>query len=153
MGQLEILQSQVPPLRPYRLWTEDFIFLVIRKLLQNHQRYEAQYPPRRPSSITHRGQIQPPMTRPSSLLAIFRRTSPLHPAQLFREDLHSLKSRYSSDWTLFNQQVVASAVYAFFTNLLPGITFASDLYVLTGRSWGTIEVVLSTGICGIVFAL
>jgi hypothetical protein len=67
--------------------------------------------------------------------------------------MHSLKSRYVSDWTLFNQQVVASAVYIFFTNILPGITFASDLYTLTGQSWGTIEIVLSTGLCGIIFAL
>lgn len=41
----------------------------------------------------------------------------------------------------------------FFTNLLPGITFASDLYVLTGANWGTIEVVFSTGLCGIIFAM
>ena len=47
----------------------------------------------------------------------------------------------------------ASAVYVFFTNLLPGITFASDLYVLTGQNWGTIEVVFSTGLCGIIFSL
>ncbi|KLU83399.1 hypothetical protein MAPG_02460 [Magnaporthiopsis poae ATCC 64411] len=49
--------------------------------------------------------------------------------------------------------VLASAVYVFFTNILPGITFASDLYALTGRSWGTAEVVFSTGICGPVFSL
>lgn len=77
----------------------------------------------------------------------------LRPFRLLRHDMHSLKSRYVSDWTLFNQQVVASAVYIFFTNILPGITFASDLYTLTGQSWGTIEIVLSTGLCGIIFAL
>lgn len=54
---------------------------------------------------------------------------------------------------MFNQLVFASAVYVFFTNLLPGITFASDLYVLTGRNWGTIEVVFSTGLCGVVFSM
>lgn len=63
-----------------------------------------------------------------------------------------MKGRYFSDWTVFNQQVVASTVYIFFTNLLPGITFASDLYSLTGKSWGTIEIVFSTGLCGIIFA-
>ena len=77
----------------------------------------------------------------------------LRPFRLLRHDLRSLKSRYISDWTLFNQQVVASSVYIFFTNILPGITFASDLYTLTGRSWGTIEIVFSTGLCGIIFAL
>ena len=77
----------------------------------------------------------------------------LRPGRLLRQDLRHLSRRYVSDWTLFNQLVVASAVYVFFTNLLPGITFASDLYVLTGGQWGTIEVVLSTGFCGVVFAV
>ena len=77
----------------------------------------------------------------------------LRPGRLLRQDLRNLSKRYVSDWTTFNQLVFASAVYVFFTNLLPGITFASDLYVLTGQQWGTIEVVFSTGLCGIIFAL
>ena len=77
----------------------------------------------------------------------------LRPFRLLRLDLHNLMQRYASDWTTFNQLIFASAVYVFFTNLLPGITFASDLYVLTGQNWGTIEVVFSTGICGIIFSL
>jgi hypothetical protein len=76
----------------------------------------------------------------------------LRPFRLFRQDLVNLKGRWISDWTVFNQQVVASAVYIFFTNILPGLTFASDLYSLTGKSWGTIEIVFSTGLCGIIFA-
>lgn len=77
----------------------------------------------------------------------------IQPFRLLRQDFRSLRQRYVSDWTVFNQLIVASAVYVFFTNLLPGITFASDLYVQTGKSWGTIEVVLSTGLCGVMFAL
>ncbi|KAI9727749.1 MAG: hypothetical protein M1834_007988 [Cirrosporium novae-zelandiae] len=50
----------------------------------------------------------------------------LHPFRLLRQDLQNLRQRYISDWTTFNQQIVASAVFVFFTNLLPGITFASD---------------------------
>ena len=78
---------------------------------------------------------------------------PLRPLRLIRQDLHNLRRRYPSDWTLFNQLVLASAVYVFFTNLLPGITFASDLYVLTGQNWGTVEVVFSTGLCGLLFSM
>lgn len=78
---------------------------------------------------------------------------PLRPFRLVKQDLVNLRRRYVSDWTVFNQLIFASAVYVFFTNLLPGITFASDLYVLTGKSWGTIEVVLSTGLNGIIFSL
>ncbi len=77
----------------------------------------------------------------------------IRPFRLLRQDLYNLRRRYVSDWTVFNQQIVAAAVYVFFTNLLPGITFASDLYVLTGKSWGTVEVVFSTGLCGVIFSL
>src|SRR4051794_11145175 len=58
---------------------------------------------------------------------------PLRPFRLVKQDIANLRRRYVSDWTVFNQLVFASAVYVFFTNLLPGITFASDLYVLTGK--------------------
>ncbi|KPM38768.1 hypothetical protein AK830_g7790 [Neonectria ditissima] len=77
----------------------------------------------------------------------------LRPFRLLKEDIANLRGRYLSDWQGFNQQVLASSIYIFFTNILPGITFASDLYVLTGKSWGTIEVVFSTGLCGVIFAL
>lgn len=78
---------------------------------------------------------------------------PLRPFRLVKQDIVNLRRRWLSDWTVFNQLIIASAVYVFFTNLLPGITFASDLYVLTGKSWGTIEVVFSTGLCGVIFSL
>ncbi|RYP24114.1 hypothetical protein DL767_008644 [Monosporascus sp. MG133] len=84
---------------------------------------------------------------------LFRKGGKLQPFRLLREDQRNLRERWVSDWCLFNQLVLASAVYVFFTNILPGITFASDLYVLTGRSWGPIEVVFSTGMCGLIFAL
>lgn len=77
----------------------------------------------------------------------------LRPFRLLKCDLFSIRSRYGSDWTLFNQQILASSIYIFFTNILPGITFASDLYSLTGKSWGTIEVVFSTGLCGLIFSV
>ena len=83
----------------------------------------------------------------------FRKGGKLQPFRLLRQDVRNLRSGWVSDWTVFNQLVLASAVYVFFTNILPGITFASDLYVLTGKSWGTIEVVFSTGLCGLVFAV
>ena len=78
---------------------------------------------------------------------------PLRPFRLVKQDVVNLRRRYISDWSVFNQLIFASAVYVFFTNLLPGITFASDLYVLTGKCWGTIEVVFSTGLCGVIFSL
>ncbi|OJJ48348.1 hypothetical protein ASPZODRAFT_1570089 [Penicilliopsis zonata CBS 506.65] len=77
----------------------------------------------------------------------------LRPFRLVKQDILGLRRRWLSDWQVFNQLIIASAVYVFFTNLLPGITFASDLYVSTGKNWGTIEVVLSTGLCGTIFSL
>lgn len=86
------------------------------------------------------------------MASAFRKDGALRPFRLLQEDVKNVAGRYVSDWSVFNQLIFASAVYVFFTNLLPGITFASDLYVLTGKSWGTIEVVFSTGLCGVIFS-
>lgn len=83
----------------------------------------------------------------------FRKNGSLRPFRLLKQDASNMPKRYLSDWAVFNQLVFASAVYVFFTNLLPGLTFASDLYNLTGQNWGTIEVVFSTGLCGVIFSL
>ncbi|KAI9825139.1 MAG: hypothetical protein M1819_000597 [Sarea resinae] len=71
----------------------------------------------------------------------FRPDGSLEPFRLLRSDIRNILKRYASDWTVFNQLILASAVFVFCTNLLPGITFASDLDVATGKQWGTIEVV------------
>ncbi|PQE23457.1 HCO3- transporter family protein [Rutstroemia sp. NJR-2017a BBW] len=84
---------------------------------------------------------------------LFSPNGKLRPFRLLKQDVRNIRSRYFSDWSCFNQLIFASAVYVFFTNILPGITFASDLYVLTGKTWGTIEVVFSTGLCGLIFSL
>ncbi|TKX22770.1 putative HCO3 transporter family protein [Elsinoe australis] len=89
----------------------------------------------------------------SSIACHFGKGGKLRPFRLLAQDIKNLPRRYPSDWTTFNQLVFASAVYVFFTNLLPGITFASDLYVNTGQNWGTIEIVFSTGLCGVIFSL
>lgn len=90
---------------------------------------------------------------PKEKSSVWARDGVLRPFRLLRQDWSNLSNRYASDWSIFNQLIVASAVYVFFTNLLPGITFASDLYELTGENWGTIEVVFSTGLCGVIFSL
>ncbi|KAI5777663.1 HCO3 transporter family-domain-containing protein [Geopyxis carbonaria] len=87
-----------------------------------------------------------------SAASLFSPTGPLRPFRLLRSDLVGRGRLWHTDW-FFNQLILASAVYLFFTNLLPGITFSSDLYVRTERNYGTIEVVFSTGLCGIIFAL
>lgn len=109
---------------------------------------------REKSAATY-AEMSPPSKKPFKALVRdwFSRNGKLRPFRLLKQDVRSIRQRYVSDWTTFNQLVFASAVYVFFTNILPGITFASDLYVLTGMTWGTIEVVFSTGLCGVIFSL
>lgn len=110
---------------------------------------DAAIPP--PRNTTNTRRRQPLLSR---FRALFHPVhGKLRPFRLLREDAAAVRARWVSDWTVMNQLVLASAVYVFFTNILPGITFASDLYVLTGQSWGTIEVVFSTGLCGLIFSL
>jgi len=103
-------------------------------------------------------QPPPPKENPNPILPSPRRKrlfspgGPLRPGRLLLEDISNGMKRYPTDW-FFNQLILASAVYLFFTNLLPGITFASDLHVLTKQNYGAIEVVFSTGLCGCIFAL
>lgn len=89
---------------------------------------------------------------PPSKPGLFSKNGLLRPFKLLASDFRGLRKRWKTDWG-FNQLVLASAVYLFFTNLLPGITFASDLHVLTHQNYGAIEVVFSTGLCGVIFAL
>ena len=65
-----------------------------------------------------------PLNQTSRSSKYFGKEGKLRPFRLIKEDIINIKGRYLSDWQIFNQQVVASAVYIFFTNLLPGITFA-----------------------------
>lgn len=93
-----------------------------------------------------------PSKSPRRLKRLFSPDGALRPFRLLSLDIRNTIKRYPSDW-FFNQLILASAVYLFFTNLLPGITFASDLNVLTQQNYGSIEVVFSTGLCGCIFAL
>ncbi|KAF3902168.1 hypothetical protein ABW21_db0206250 [Orbilia brochopaga] len=90
--------------------------------------------------------------RKSRFRDLFTPDGPLRPFKLLKREVRARAAIYLTDWH-FNQLVFASAVFLFFTNLLPGITFASDLDALTGSNYGTIEVVFSTGLCGVIFAL
>ncbi|KAL4925151.1 HCO3 transporter family-domain-containing protein [Aspergillus undulatus] len=100
--------------------------------------------------------ITPSKHTPKVFRAIKRAVAsggPLRPFRLFKQDILNIHRCYATDWFIFNQLIFASAVYVFLTNLLPGITFASDLYNLTGKICGAIEVMLITGLCGVIFSI
>ncbi|ODV93570.1 hypothetical protein PACTADRAFT_4474 [Pachysolen tannophilus NRRL Y-2460] len=62
---------------------------------------------------------------------------------------------YKSDFVdgFKNYRVIPATVYIFFTNLLPAIAFALDMYDKTHKSYGVNEVLLSSAMGGIVFGL
>ncbi|KAK6360432.1 hypothetical protein TWF730_006575 [Orbilia blumenaviensis] len=103
-------------------------------------------------SMDEEMQSPSPIPQKFTMSSLFKPSGPLRPFRLMKKEFRARAAIYHTDWH-FNQLILASAVFLFFTNLLPGITFASDLNALTGSNYGTIEVVFSTGLCGVIFAL
>lgn len=69
-------------------------------------------------------------------------------------DLRSRGPYYYSDFTdAFNYRVVPSVIFIFFTNLLPAIAFAQDMFDRTDNAYGVNEVLMSSAIAGVVFGL
>ncbi|QRG36225.1 hypothetical protein FDK38_000558 [Candidozyma auris] len=69
-------------------------------------------------------------------------------------DLRARISVYPSDITdAYNYRVIPSVVYIFFTNLLPAIAFAQDMFDRTNNAYGVNEVLISSAIAGVVFGL
>ncbi|KAF3313869.1 hypothetical protein TWF173_005698 [Orbilia oligospora] len=108
--------------------------------------------PTSPPSMDEEMQTSSPTPQKFTISSLFKPSGALRPFRLMKKEFRARMAIYHTDWH-FNQLILASAVFLFFTNLLPGITFASDLNALTGSNYGTIEVVFSTGLCGVIFAL
>ncbi|ANB13179.1 Bor1p [Sugiyamaella lignohabitans] len=75
----------------------------------------------------------------------------------FKGIIHDIKGRlpyYLSDWTDgWNYRVIPSITYMYFTNILPAIAFAQDMFDKTNNSYGVNEVLLASAMGGIVFGL
>lgn len=70
------------------------------------------------------------------------------------KDLRSRVPYYLSDFKdAYNYRVIPSAIYIFFTNLLPAIAFAQDMFDRTDNSYGVNEVLMSSAIAGVIFGL
>ncbi|CDK25167.1 unnamed protein product [Kuraishia capsulata CBS 1993] len=61
---------------------------------------------------------------------------------------------YVSDFLdAWNYRVIPAVVYVFFTNLLPAVAFAQDMFDHTENSYGVNEVLMSSAMGGVVFGL
>lgn len=83
------------------------------------------------------------------------------PALFFRNfgsgvlsDLRNRSPHYLADFKdAYNYRVIPSVVFIFFTNLLPALAFAQDMFDRTDNAYGVNEVLLSSAIAGVVFGL
>lgn len=69
-------------------------------------------------------------------------------------DLRSRLPYYKSDFTdAWNYRVIPSTTFIFFTNLLPAIAFAQDMFDKTQNRYGLNEVLMSSAMAGVAFGL
>ncbi|CAN6654282.1 boron transporter 1 [Trichomonascus vanleenenianus] len=69
-------------------------------------------------------------------------------------DIRGRLPHYASDWKdSVNYRVIPSVIYVYFTNLLPAIAFAQDMFDKTNNAYGVNEVLLASALAGIVFGL
>ncbi|EGW35548.1 uncharacterized protein SPAPADRAFT_53767 [Spathaspora passalidarum NRRL Y-27907] len=69
-------------------------------------------------------------------------------------DIKTRLPYYKSDFAdAFNYRVIPSTIFIFFTNLLPAIAFAQDMFDKTDHAYGLNEVLMSSALAGVVFGL
>lgn len=94
---------------------------------------------------------------PRCMLARYKRNKLFHwrsVGQGIYNDLRQRRPYYISDFTdAFNYRVIPSTVFMFFTNLLPAIAFAQDMFDKTDNSFGVNEVLMASAMGGIIFGL
>ncbi len=70
------------------------------------------------------------------------------------EDLMRRKPHYISDWTeVWNMKILSSTLFIFFTSVAPSITFALYMSESTKGELGAIEILLATGITGVLMSV
>ncbi|KAI8826776.1 HCO3 transporter family-domain-containing protein [Fimicolochytrium jonesii] len=69
-------------------------------------------------------------------------------------DIRARLAVYPSDWTDgLHPRILPATVFIFTANLLPAIAFSSFMFSATNGEYGTTEVVLSTAICNLIWAV
>lgn len=70
------------------------------------------------------------------------------------EDLQRRRQHYRSDWTdVLNMKILSSTLFIFFTSVAPSITFALYMSESTNGQLGAIEILLATGITGVLMSI
>ncbi len=78
---------------------------------------------------------------------------------MIRNEIKGRITCYLDDWTqTFQSQgnffkVLAATVFIFFTSVAPAVTFASFLTTNTNGQYGTIDVLISTGVNGLLYSI
>eukprot|EP01135_Chromosphaera_perkinsii_P001340 Nk52_evm67s164 gene=Nk52_evmTU67s164 len=71
-----------------------------------------------------------------------------------KSDLRKRLPLYFDDWRQgINTKALSSAIFMFFTSIAPAITFGNYLQEKTNKAVGTVEVLLSTFVCGTIFSI
>lgn len=70
------------------------------------------------------------------------------------QDVRKRIPYYASDWTDgLNYRVIPATVFIYFTNILPAIAFAQDMFDRTRGAYGVNEVLLASAMGGVVFGV
>ncbi|KAJ4527958.1 hypothetical protein HRR83_000710 [Exophiala dermatitidis] len=89
--------------------------------------------------------------------ASHRHTSKWYKVRWFRGMIDDVKRRapyYWSDWKdAWDYRVVPATVYMYFANILPALAFSLDMFTKTHNSYGVNEVLLSSVLGCVVFAI
>lgn len=73
---------------------------------------------------------------------------------IYRDIKNRLIPYYASDIRdSWNYRIIPSTIFIFFTNVLPAIAFAQDMFDKTDNAYGINEILLSSAIGGLVFGI
>lgn len=71
-----------------------------------------------------------------------------------KQDVQRRLPHYWSDWTtLFHHKILSATFFIFFTSVAPAITFSLYISEATKNELGAIEILLSTGITGVLMSI
>jgi boron transporter len=79
----------------------------------------------------------------------------MKPFEGIRSEVKGRIPYYMDDWKvgLSSPRVLSSIILLYFINIIPAITFGVFMQKTTQNSYGVIEVLASTSMCGIIYSI